>query len=146
MVFSPSCFLLFQNEEKSQSEVSSSSPACVSFALSCSGCSLVGAALDFHCHTCNSRECGPGTSSPSSLFTRSVIPGCVSHSQGLLWLFVDVIALLLRRQIRKLRRELDASQEKVSALTTQLSANVRTNTQTHTLLCIHSCQLALVVC
>ena len=27
-------------------------------------------------------------------------------------------------QIRKLRRELDASQEKVSALTTQLSANV----------------------
>lgn len=32
-----------------------------------------------------------------------------------------------RPQIRKLRRELDASQEKVSALTTQLSANVRTS-------------------
>lgn len=31
---------------------------------------------------------------------------------------------LSRLQIRKLRRELDASQEKVSALTTQLSANV----------------------
>ena len=29
-------------------------------------------------------------------------------------------------QIRKLRRELDASQEKVSALTTQMSANVST--------------------
>lgn len=35
-----------------------------------------------------------------------------------------------RPQIRKLRRELDASQEKVSALTTQLSANVRTSMQT----------------
>lgn len=32
---------------------------------------------------------------------------------------------LVNPQIRKLRRELDASQEKVSALTTQLSANVR---------------------
>lgn len=37
---------------------------------------------------------------------------------------------LLCPQIRKLRRELDASQEKVSALTTQLSANVRTNKHT----------------
>lgn len=33
---------------------------------------------------------------------------------------------LLTPQIRKLRRELDASQEKVSALTTQLTANVST--------------------
>lgn len=32
-------------------------------------------------------------------------------------------------QIRKLRRELDASQEKVSALTTQLTANVSTNSE-----------------
>lgn len=39
----------------------------------------------------------------------------------------DVMAFffLVNPQIRKLRRELDASQEKVSALTTQLSANVR---------------------
>lgn len=39
----------------------------------------------------------------------------------------------LRPQIRKLRRELDASQEKVSALTTQLSANV-SEALKHTLL------------
>lgn len=35
--------------------------------------------------------------------------------------------LLLFVQIRKLRRELEASQEKVSTLTTQLSANVSTS-------------------
>lgn len=49
------------------------------------------------------------------------------------------VMLFLRLQIRKLRRELDASQEKVSALTTQLSANVRTRTQTNTWLNIWSC-------
>lgn len=38
------------------------------------------------------------------------------------WRFVF---FFVNPQIRKLRRELDASQEKVSALTTQLSANVR---------------------
>lgn len=42
----------------------------------------------------------------------------------------DVVPLL-RLQIRKLRRELDASQEKVSALTTQLSANVSEQANTH---------------
>lgn len=42
-----------------------------------------------------------------------------------LLLFLFLMASCLNPQIRKLRRELDASQEKVSALTTQLSANVR---------------------
>lgn len=39
---------------------------------------------------------------------------------------------VLTLQIRKLRRELDASQEKVSALTTQLSANVSEQEHHHT--------------
>lgn len=42
-------------------------------------------------------------------------------------------AFVLILQIRKLRRELDASQEKVSALTTQLSANVSKQERQHTL-------------
>lgn len=46
-------------------------------------------------------------------------------------LCVTHIFMLLFVQIRKLRRELEASQEKVSTLTTQLSANVRTHTALH---------------
>lgn len=74
-------------------------------------------------------------------------PGRVGHCQGLLWLgvFFFELALYFRPQIRKLRRELDASQEKVSALTTQLSANVRTNTGLHKLLPLTLGSLPLIL-
>lgn len=68
-----------------------------------------------------------------------VFPACAFHRTALMMqacvcfsarCVFDVV-LLSRPQIRKLRRELDASQEKVSALTTQLSANVSKH-NTHT--------------
>lgn len=37
---------------------------------------------------------------------------------------IHVCSLIQKQQIRKLRRELDASQEKVATLTSQLAANV----------------------
>lgn len=61
---------------------------------------------------------------------------CSAESINAFVLVVSDVVLSYISQIRKLRRELDASQEKVSALTTQMSANVReqAHTQTHTIL------------
>uniref|UniRef100_A0A672QT34 Neuron navigator 2 n=1 Tax=Sinocyclocheilus grahami TaxID=75366 RepID=A0A672QT34_SINGR len=73
----------------------------------------------------------PTTGAQINLFSFHDTPGslvCASFSSSFdlcfVFLFSTRFSSAFFLQIRKLRRELDASQEKVSALTTQLSANV----------------------
>uniref|UniRef100_A0A8C1UGQ8 Neuron navigator 2a n=1 Tax=Cyprinus carpio TaxID=7962 RepID=A0A8C1UGQ8_CYPCA len=65
-----------------------------------------------------------GSFRDGSLSTTHLDPLCASFSSAFFSSSFQPVSLLhFSLQIRKLRRELDASQEKVSALTTQLSAN-----------------------
>lgn len=147
--FSLLCLLL-QNEEKSQSEVSSSPPCCFlcPFIFWVQTCWDIGgfsqshmwlptgshSSLNtrVHLRPCSFPKCISAPMFAAALFVRMCAHECVWQyragacvfSCGRFWCHAS-----LRPQIRKLRRELDASQEKVSALTTQLSANVRTNTR-----------------
>lgn len=62
-------------------------------------------------------------------FIRSLTSRAASPSQTLCFCCRNRASLFPSQQIRKLRRELESSQEKVATLTSQLSANVSARTR-----------------